>query len=122
MAFKLNPFTGKFDQVESDLNTGSFSAANNVSVAADVTDLDLSGINSTTVTIRASLDATADDYVQYFLDIYETGGDYALAQSQSGSNSLNLQFSITSAGQVQYTSDNYAGFVSLTLDWKYIGE
>lgn len=120
MAFKFNPFTGNFDQVEVDLLSGSFAAANNVASASDVTGLDLSSQLAARVELSARLDATVNDFMLYTLEIYAVDSDYVIVQSQAGPNTLNIDFTITTGGQVQYTSDNYAGFVSLDFTWKII--
>lgn len=120
MAFKFNPFTGNFDQVEIDLLSGSFAASNNVTVATDVTGLDLSNQLAARIELSARLDATSDDFKIYTLEVYAVDSDYVIVQSQAGPNTLNIDFTITTLGQVQYVSDNYAGFASLDMVWKII--
>lgn len=120
MAFKFNPFTGNFDQVEVDLLSGTFAAANNQATPANVTGLDLSSQLAARIELSARLDATANDFNLYTLEVYAVDSDYVIIQSQAGPNTLNIDFTITTLGQIQYTSDNYAGFVSLDFTWKII--
>lgn len=123
MAIAFNPLTGNFDLVvEQEIQKGSFSAANNVNVETNVVGLDLGSLNCDAfdINLSAKLDATSNDNILYTLQVVNEGTDYVIAQMQNKQNSLNIQFSITSAGQIQYTSDNYAGFVSLDFTWKII--
>ena len=46
-----------------------------------------------------------------------TGWNYSI--NGHGDDSL-VDFDVTNAGQVQYTSGNYPGFVSLTITWRTI--
>ena len=114
----FNPLTGNFDLVRTDeLGSGTFSAANNQASPADVTGLSF-GNQAASVQLFARLDATSNDYLIYNLEIYPIDGDYVIVQSQSGPNTLNIDFTVTVGGQVQYTSDNYAGFSTLDFTWK----
>lgn len=115
MAF--NPLSG-FDLVRTDeLTTGAFAAANNVTVSANVTGLDVSSFEGARIEIKANLDATADLFKKYTLEVYSTGSDYVIVQTQVGPNTLNIDFTVTTGGQIQYTNNNYAGFVTLDYKW-----
>jgi hypothetical protein len=125
MAFKFNPISGNLDLVnsaEQEILKGDFSAANNQSTVANVTGLDLASITGVAfeILLVAKLDATSNDTIFYSLQAVNEGSDYVIAQQQNKQNSLNINFSVTSIGQIQYTSDNYAGFVSLDFSWKII--
>lgn len=115
MAFKLNPFTGQFDVVL-DLPRKAFSASNNISVAADVTGLDVSGFKGGQIELTVEIDATADLYEKFTLDFINKSSSFEMGASTIGDLS-NVEFSITSAGQIKYTSGNETGFVSSTFTW-----
>jgi len=117
----FHPLTG-FDLVRAtEIMRGQHSGSD-TAVNENIIDLDLSTFNSDAFTIKvlAKLDATMDQTTVYHLEVYNTGTDYILAQTQVGSNTLNIDFSVTSAGQIQYTGDTYTGFTSLSLTWNII--
>ncbi len=123
MGFTFNPFTGNFDKVNDvtpELEIGSFAAANNQSVPTNVTGLDLSAYKGAKVMITVEIDATADLYEVFTLDIIQKGADFDLFQASVGDDS-GCDFTISSGGQAQYTSGNESGFSSSTFTWTITG-
>lgn len=102
-----------------DINETSFSAANNQAVAADVTGLVFANatVRSFKALVSVTIDATADLFEVFELVGIQKGAAWDMAQTSTGDNS-GLVFSITSAGQVQYTSTNVTGFVSNTVKFR----
>lgn len=102
-----------------DIGETTFSPVNNQAVAADVTGLVFA--NATTRAFKAlvsvAINATLPLYeVIEVLGIQKSSGWDITLQSAGDASGINL--SITSAGQVQYTSDNYAGFISATMKFR----
>lgn len=104
-----------------DISLTSFSANNNQASAADVTGLAFSNgaIRSFEALVSVSVDATSDLFEQFKLYGIQRGSDWMLSQSATGDSS-GFVFTITSSGQVQYTSGIYAGFVSATVKFRAI--
>lgn len=102
-----------------DINETSFSAANNQAVAADVTGLAFANatVRSFKALVSVSIDATADLYEVFELVGIQKGASWDMSQTATGDTS-GLVFSITNAGQVQYTSTDVAGFVSNTVKFR----
>ena len=104
-----------------DLNEQSFSMANNQASPADVTGLAFSTANvrSFKTLISVTIDATADKFEAFeLLGVYKNGS-WDMAQQATGDDS-GVLFTITNAGQIQYTSTNNAGFVSGTIKFRAI--
>lgn len=105
-----------------DIATTSFTGANNQSSVANVTGLAFA--NGSVRGFRALVDvtiiATASLYETFELIGVQRGADWLMSQRNEGDDSL-VDFTITSAGQVQYTSSNNAGFTSLTIKFKAEG-
>lgn len=116
MGFTFNPFTGNFDKVD-ERPKGSFAAANNQTVAANVTNLDVSQFKGGKIDIMVEIDATADLYEKHSLEFISKAGAYEVVSTDFGGDESNVDFTMTSGGQVQYTSGNEAGFVSSTFTW-----
>jgi hypothetical protein len=96
-----------------DIPETSFSIANNQASAANVT-----GFLLTPATVRGfkalvsvEIDATLELYETFELVGINKAGAFDMAVNSVGDES-GIVFSITSGGQVQYTSANYAGFVA----------
>lgn len=104
-----------------DIALTSFSAANNQATPANVT-----GLAFSNGTVR-SFDALVSVYVNATSSLYETfkligiqrGADWQMSATSVGDAS-GFTFSITSAGQVQYTSSSYAGFTAATVKFRAI--
>ena len=105
--------------VAGDISLTSFAAANNVAAAANVTGLAFA--NGVTRSFRAqvsvSIDATSDLFEVFELSGVQRSADWSLSVTSNGDDSL-VSFTITNAGQVQYTSANLAGFVTNTIKFR----
>jgi hypothetical protein len=102
-----------------DVNNNSSSLANNQAVAADITGLVFSSsvTSSFTATGDVYIDATTDLYERFTLEAQYNGTDwdYFITSTQQDSE---VVLSVTSGGQVQYTSGTYTGFVSATAKFR----
>lgn len=96
-----------------DIEETSFSLTNNQSSAADVTGLAFANgvVRSFQAIVSVYIDASSDLFEQFELNGIQRGSDWVMSIESEGDDS-GLSFSITSAGQVQYTSSNVAGFTS----------
>lgn len=105
-----------------DIGETSFSAANNQSSAADVTGFLFNNANTRAfkAMISVSIDATSDLFEIFELWGIQKGSSWELSQVSTGDDS-GVDFSITTGGQVQYTSTNVAGFVSDTMQFRAWG-
>lgn len=108
-------------QVAGDISQGSFSGANNQTVAANVTNFAFSTtqVRSFKALASVAVDATADLFEVYELVGVYKNGTWSMAVTTVGDDSL-VAFSITNLGQIQYVSGNYAGFLSLTIKFRAI--
>jgi hypothetical protein len=116
---KANLFAGVAMGAAGDIAETSFSAANNQAAAADVTGLAFANgvVRSFNAQVSITIDATADLFEVYELMGVQKGSSWDMSQSSTGDDS-GLVFSITTAGQIQYTSTNLAGFVSNTVKFR----
>ena len=99
--------------------SGNFSAANNQVSAADITNLifDSSKTKGFVCWLSVYIIATSNLAEIFELRGIHTGTDWLLSQSATGQTS-NVVFTVTSTGQVQYTSSNISGFTSDMMSWK----
>lgn len=102
-----------------DIAHTSFAAANNIVAAASVTGLAFAAgsVRSFKVQISVSIDATTDLNEIFDLQGIQLAGGFVMASSSVGDDS-GVVFTVTSAGQVQYTSANSAGFVSNSMKFR----
>lgn len=102
-----------------DLVETSFSLANNQASAANVTGLSFSTavVRSFKALVSVEIDATADLFEAFELVGINKGGSFEMSVSAVGDES-GVTLSITAGGQVQYTSANYAGFVSGAIKFR----
>lgn len=102
-----------------DIAPTSFSAANNQVSAANVTGFAFANgtVRAFKAIVSVSIDATTDLFEQFTIDGIQKASSWEIAVSSVGDASL-VVFSITNAGQIQYTSGNYAGFVSATIKFR----
>jgi hypothetical protein len=109
----------KLSAVTGDIQPTSFSIANNQVTAANVTGLAFATATtrSAKVLVDIQIDATTDLYEAYELLIVQKASSFDMSQMSTGDDS-GIVFTITNAGQVQYTSSNNAGFVSGTLKFR----
>ena len=99
--------------------TGSFAAANNVASATNVTGFLVptatfasftAVVNARVVTSTTTLNA------QYYFEAAQTSTGWILDDTQLG-DTLNITFTITSTGQIQYTHGNYSNWLSTTFNY-----
>jgi hypothetical protein len=96
-----------------DIAMTTFSGANNVTTAANVTGLAFANasVRSFVAQVSVYIAATTSLYELFQLTGIQNGTGWYLAVSSTGDTS-GYSFSITTAGQVQYTSTNVTGFTS----------
>lgn len=102
-----------------DIAETSFSVANNQSSVANVTGLAFANgsVRSFKAHVSVQIDATSDLFEVFSLIGIQRGADWALSYEGAGDTS-GIAFSITNAGQVQYTSLDYTGFASATAKFR----
>ena len=112
------------NQIGASAHTGdiahtSFSAANNQVAAANVTGLAFAAgsVRSFKAQVSVSINATTALNEVFDLQGVQLAGGFVMSSSSVGDDS-GVVFTITSAGQIQYTSPNSAGFVSNTIKFR----
>jgi hypothetical protein len=102
-----------------DIQETSFSFSNNVSSPANVTGFSFSNavVRSFKAQVSIFLDATSDLFEQVELEGIQRGSDWSMTVQSDGDDS-GLVFTITNAGQIQYTSPNSAGFSAGTIKFR----
>ncbi len=102
-----------------DIAETSFSAANNQASAANVTGLAFANgtVRSFRALVSVAIDATADLFEQFTIEGIQKASSWEIAITKVGDSS-GVDFTITSAGQIQYTSTNVAGFSSNTIKFR----
>lgn len=110
---------GTIAPVTGDIALTSFSAANNQIADANVTGLAFANgtVRSFEALVSVYVNATSSLYESFKLYGVQRGSDWMLSQSSVGDIS-GFIFTITTAGQIQYTSSNYSGFVSATVKFR----
>ncbi len=99
--------------------SGSFVAGNNVASPLDITGISFntSQIRSFTVTLAITVSKGAPNlYSQVVIEGVQKNNTWDIFSSELGDDT-GIVFSITAAGQLQYTSLNYASWVSTTFRW-----
>lgn len=102
-----------------DINETSFSAADGQASPANVTGLAFNQAvtRSFRAQVSVTIDATTPLFETFDLTGINTDTDFMMAIDSVGDNSL-INFTITSTGQVQYTSATFPGFVSATVKFR----
>lgn len=102
-----------------DLSETSFSISNNQASPADVTGLAFANATVRAFEVLASveIDADADLYETFALYGIQKGASWDMSQESVGDNS-GIIFTITNAGQIQYISQDLAGFVEGTIRFR----
>lgn len=100
---------------------GTFAATAPQSTPANVTGL-IATNPLTAINVIVSVNATTKLYVVYTMQMYQKGSatSWGLTYSSltdTDDTDVGLVFTITSAGQVQYTSPSYTGWISTTVNW-----
>lgn len=99
--------------------TGSFAAANNVAAATNVTGflVPTATFSSFTASINVRLLTTTTTLnAQYLFEATQTTSGWLLNDTAMG-DSVDITFTITSDGQIQYTSTNVANWQSTTINY-----
>lgn len=96
-----------------DIAETSFSVANNQASPANVTGLAFANATVRAFEVLASveIDATSDLFEVFALYGVQKGSSWDMSVESTGDDS-GIVFSITTAGQIQYISQNYSGFSS----------
>lgn len=104
-----------------DIAETSFSAANNQVAPANVTGLAFANgvVRSFNALVSISLNAAAPLYETRNIIGIQKGSTWEISETGTGDDS-GVLFSITNAGQIQYTSANSSGFVSNTIKFRAI--
>lgn len=104
-----------------DISETSFSFSNNVAAPANVTGLAFANgvVRSFQALVSVYVDASSDLFENYELNGIQRGTDWTMSIESEGDDS-GLAFTITTAGQIQYTSGNAAGFSAGTIKFRAI--
>jgi len=104
-----------------DIFEKSFSFLNNQSPAADITEFNFANgtVRSFEALVSVTIIATSNLYETFEIKGIQKNSDWFISITSEGDNSQVI-LSITSSGQMQYTSANYSGFVSGTLKFRAI--
>lgn len=102
-----------------DISEGTFSITNNEPLPTNITGLsfDTGIVRSFEAQVSIKIDADSDLFEEVTISGIQKGSSWDISIKSVGDVS-GVQFSITNAGQMQYTSENYAGFVSGTLKFR----
>lgn len=106
---------------DSKILSGTFAAANNQSAAVNVTGLNFTNASyrNAVITLSIFIDATSDLAATYTLNCIQKSSSWEMSQEFTG-DITGIIFTITSAGQVQYTSTNITGYSASTFKWSAI--
>jgi hypothetical protein len=104
-----------------DLNEGSYSFSNSQIVPESITGFtfDNAVVRSFKALLSVSIDATTDLFEVFEIEGIQKGSEWDYSISTKGDNT-GIIFSITNAGQIQYTSSSYTGFVSGIIKFRAI--
>lgn len=104
-----------------DLDETSFTPLNNQSTPADVGSLSFSTstVRSFHVLAHVFIDATTDLFESFNIRGIQKSGSWDISIESTGDNSQ-VVFSITSSGQIQYVTPNYAGFTTGQIKYRAI--
>jgi len=106
---------------DGDISETSFSIADGVGAATNVTGFAFANgtVRSFSALVSIEVDATADLFEVVQIDGVQRGSDWSISVRESGDDS-EVDFTITTAGQIQYTGGTYAGFVSGKIKFRAI--
>lgn len=101
-----------------DLNEGSFTLTDSAS-GASVTGFAFANadVRSFEALVSVVIDADTDLFEQFEIEGIQVGADWQVSVSSLGDESL-VEFDITAAGQVTYSSGSYTGFTSGTIKYR----
>lgn len=113
--------SGNLAKATGDIDSTSFSAANNQFSVANVTGLLFANasVRSFQALVSVYVNATSSLYETFTLTGIQRGADWQMSQVSVGDAS-GFVFSITTLGQVQYTNSNYTGFTVATVKFRAI--
>lgn len=102
-----------------DISETSFSITNNQSSASNVVGFTFNNgtVRSFASIASVEIDATSELFEIFTINGIQKTSGWEISVSATGDVS-GINFSITSLGQIQYTSDNYSGFVSGSIKFK----
>lgn len=111
--------SGNLAKVTGDIDPTSFSLANNQSAATNVTGLAFANasVRSAVVHYSVFVGATNSFYECGMLYLINQNSMWDMAQTSNGDNT-GVVFTITAAGQIQYTTPNYAGFTLAKMGFR----
>jgi len=107
--------TGSLTNTVANYTPGSQAILTN-QANTDITNLNFAGKKGGRVTATIQIDAVADLYEAFDILIIARGADYKISISSVGDIS-EVTFNITAAGQVQYSTSNFGGFVSGAMQY-----
>lgn len=112
-------FLGAIAPSPGDIAETSFSFANNQITPDDVVNLSFANgvVRSFEAQVSVALDATTDLFEEFEISGIQKGASWDISVESVGDLS-GILFTITNAGQVQYTSENKAGFVLGTMKFR----
>jgi hypothetical protein len=104
-----------------DISEQSYSFSNSQIVPESITGLVFSNavVRSFKATISIAIDADADLFEVVEINGIQKGSEWDISISSTG-DITNISFNITNAGQVQYVSANYTGFVTGVMKFKAV--
>lgn len=104
-----------------DIPETYFSANNNQIIPEDITafSFDTAMIRSFQALVSVAIDATAPVFAVYTLRAVQRVANWSLSTSRTG-DATGFVFSITPAGQIQYTSTNMVGWVETDVVFRAI--
>jgi hypothetical protein len=104
-----------------DIGETSFNISNSQTLPDDVTSfLFLNAeVRGFTALVTVEIDATTDLFEEFTLNGIQKAASWGMSIESQGDDS-GVVFSITSSGQIQYTSDIYMGFVSGIIKFRAI--
>lgn len=107
------------EAITGDIPLTSFSIANNISSAANITGLAFSNaaIRSAWVYYSIIVSASSTSYEAGTLQLVQNGAGWYMSQNYVGLDS-GITISVTTGGQLQYTSPNYSGFSSGKIQFR----
>jgi hypothetical protein len=111
--------SGNLAKATGDIDLTTFAPANNQASPANVTGLAFANasVESAIVFYSVVINATTPLYERGTLNLVQKASSWDMAQTFNGDNSL-VVFTVTAAGQVQYTTPNYAGFTSAKMGFR----
>ena len=118
---RANFLSGIAVQSAGDISESSFSMANNQASPADVTGFAFAAgvVRSFDAHVSVSIDATTDKFETFRLMGVQNASGFTMSVEAVGDDS-GVAFTVTSSGQIQYTSTNNAGFSSATIKFRAI--